>query len=72
MIEIAEKEGCLLSGKSIRTYHDLSKATSIKFAEGVELSNRRMAYMERKAREARARNKAFMRKLIEEVTNVRQ
>lgn len=59
-----------MSGKSIRTYHDLSKATAIKFAEGVEMSNRRMAYMERKAREARARNKAFMQRLIQEVTNV--
>lgn len=58
--------------KSITSYRELSNVTAISFAAGIEQQNRRMAYMAQKARETRAREKEYQRKLMEEVLNVHQ
>lgn len=54
---------------SFRTYRELSDATAISFAPGIDAQNRRMAYMARKERERRAREKEHTQKMIQEATN---
>lgn len=65
-----ERRGKVINHKSIGTYHDLSKATAIQFAIGIDEQNHKAAYVAQKAREQRARNKAYMQRLVREVTNV--
>ena len=53
----------VINHHSITAYRDLN--ISVSFSEGVEIENRRRAYRETKAREARARDKAYWLRMQE-------
>lgn len=73
MIEIARKEGKPMQcHSSFRSYRQLAESTAVSFAPGIDAQNRKAAYFAEKARERRAREKEFTKRLIQEVTNVRQ